>query len=418
MFAEVKFKLKSNLESLPLGIWRKLITLVYDVKQFLQTYLFSLSVKKKIRAHSKKIKLVGTFKSSVSHSFAAHLLEMELQEFGYQTAKIDISELVNAPLDHSSAVHKQQEIDADTLIFVINPDNVVNVIQDLGTEILKDKRIIGYWVWETDIPPKKWHKCNKLVHEIWTPSNYSARALARLFDKPIKIVPHPCAILLKQSPDKETKADIRRQFGLDSKDFCVIQSLSLSSSLARKNAIGSIKAFSRALGDRSDAKLLIRYYADSRHHLAEKRLVEAAKAAGQNVMLIKSSGKISELERLYAIADVYISLHRAEGFGLNIAEAMLAGIPVIATAETGNIDYMDSECAALISAEKVKVKDPDKIYKQKNAYWYEPNLGDAEKALLKLYEDVPFRNRIGSLGKEKALKLLKAGKAHIALKQI
>ena len=97
----------------------------------------------------------------------------------------------------------------------------------------------------------------------------------------------------------------------------------------------------------------------------------AAARAGANVRLVlhDENAGFEEMESLYAAADAYISLHRAEGFGLNLAEAMLRGLPVVATNWSGNVDFMDEDCAIMIPASLRSVRDPQGIYASSAGRW-------------------------------------------------
>jgi glycosyltransferase involved in cell wall biosynthesis len=152
---------------------------------------------------------------------------------------------------------------------------------------------------------------------------------------------------------EERRAKCREALGIPASAFVAVQSFSLASSLTRKNAIGAISAFVAAFHDQPDARLVLRHLSGDRFPNSLHRLREAAQVAGQQIILRPAGSGLDDLHDLYAACDVYISLHRTEGFGLNLAEVMLAGRPLIATNWSGNLDFMDCECVALVNADLV-----------------------------------------------------------------
>jgi glycosyltransferase involved in cell wall biosynthesis len=120
---------------------------------------------------------------------------------------------------------------------------------------------------------------------------------------------------------------------------------------------------------------------------------------------------------MYAASDAYISLHRAEGFGLNLAETMLLGKPLIATNWSGNLDFMDRNCAVLINADLVSVNDPDKVYSKQFGQWAEPRMDEAVRWLRRLAKEPDLLTRLSSAAKVAARERLSGGSAAILLQK-
>ena len=93
----------------------------------------------------------------------------------------------------------------------------------------------------------------------------------------------------------------------------------------------------------------------------------------------------ADVQSLIAGADVLVSLHRAEGFGLTPAEAMALGTPVLATAFSGVLDFMDETCALLVPSRSTPVDDPQGVYRGQS--WAEPDIAAAAEALVRLRAD-------------------------------
>jgi glycosyltransferase involved in cell wall biosynthesis len=352
--------------------------------------------------HFTSVTILGLFSSPIGHGVAAQLLEAELKSQGICVRRIDASAWVGAPIDPNLVIRSDKLQPEDALIVALNPDAAVLALLNLGSAALRNRKIIGYWVWELEKAPRYWKLAGRFAHEIWTPSAFSAEALKGLFDIPIHIVPHPVALVPPPELSSTRRARGRASLGVSEDAFVAFQSFSLSSSLTRKNAIGAISAFVAAFKGKPDARLVLRYLAGDRFPDSLHRLQEAARIAGPQVIVRAGCGGLDELHDLYAACDVYVSLHRTEGFGLNLAEVMLAGRPLIATKWSGNLDFMTSTSVALINADLVPLEDLDRVYVQRGARWAEPRIEEAIHWLRMFAEDPSLRITFANAAKESA----------------
>lgn len=360
-----------------------------NIKKFIyEAYLLVLAIKIKCylsfaQRDIKSVIIVGMFSTVHSHNKVARLLEKELEGSGFQVTKLDISLFINSPITSQSIDVFEPDKNAEAMIFVVNPDNIINVMDKIDPNLMANKKIIGYWAWELPTPPRKWKKAEIVVDEIWAPSKFSADAFKTLYKKPVRIVPHAVSLENITRPSTKLKCMNREEMHISKECFCVVQSFSISSGLERKNAIGAIKAFTLAFAPDDDAKLILRYFCNEEKSDARNRLRNAACIRPNQIILLEAKDSLEELEMLYSIADTYISLHRSEGFGLNLAEAMHRGLPVIATDWSGNTDFMNSDCSILIPAIEIPIIDLDGIYKV-NSKWAEPIYNEAARALVLL----------------------------------
>lgn len=227
---------------------------------------------------------------------------------------------------------------------------------------------IGYWAWELPDPPQDWGGYDRLLHEIWTPSRFARDSLQRLVGRPIEVVPHIVPVAPRRS---------RSETG----PFTVLAFADSRSSLTRKNPLGALACFHQAFGDDPGARMILKLNGAG-PDLAE---VEQAAAALPNVTVVRDFLDDAALAALYRSADALLSLHRAEGFGLPMLEAMAHGVPVVATAWSGNLDYMTPRNAALVPAHLVPVRDAAGIYSA--SVWAEPDIAVAASALRRLRSD-------------------------------
>ena len=150
---------------------------------------------------------------------------------------------------------------------------------------------------------------------------------------------------------------MRGKLGLPADALVVLNVFHLGSAFSRKNPLAAIAAFRKAFGDAPDRVLAIKLI-DNGAQWARREL-DAAIAGAGNIRLIEGMLPEADMAGLMAAADIVISLHRSEGFGLVPAQAMALGKPVIATAWSGNLDFMNKDNSALVSYSLVPVHDPE-----------------------------------------------------------
>jgi glycosyltransferase involved in cell wall biosynthesis len=254
---------------------------------------------------------------------------------------------------------------------------------------LGGRRVIGLWSWELEVVPKNWWHGVKFVHEIWAPSRFTAAALEALAPGRVRVVPHPLAAV------PMPVAGDRASFGLPADKLLVLTVFNLSSSMERKNPLGSIAAFRAAFGDRQDVMFVLKL-SGVKDYPADLAAIRAAAAGAENILVMTETLPEPALRGLIAASDIVLSLHRSEGFGLIPAAAMLLGRPVVATGWSGNLDFMTAETSALVSYRLVPVVDPRGTYELPGAMWAEPALDDAVASLRRLADDAALRARMGA----------------------
>lgn len=185
-----------------------------------------------------------------------------------------------------------------------------------------------------------------------------------MVDKPLYVVPH------------FVSAAVPRQRHKDS-PFRVVVMADSRSSFSRKNPAGALAAFRMAFGTSLSAKLTLKLTGVAREIIdLEKSLGDLL---GANVDLEKDFLTPAALATLYRRADVLLSLHRAEGFGLTMLEAMAFGMPVVATGWSGNLEFMDASNSRLVPYQLIPVEDASTVYRQ--SVWADPDVPAAAAAL-------------------------------------
>lgn len=277
-------------------------------------------------------------------------------------------------------------------------------------------RNIGITVWDSTVLPAGWAEPLALVDEIWVPSRYAAISHQRPQGPPVRVIPHPVRVRAPRPDSASTVGRTRRAerstFGIPDEQFVF---LAIQEWSDRKNPLGVLAAFVDAFSGRNDVALLmkigLRYVRDFR---AVRQALDAVlrrharRGAHPPVYVIAEELTGRSLNRLYQWADAYVSLHRSEGFGLCLAEAMAHGLPVVATGYSGNLDFMDDQSAFLVEHRVVPVRvelGPHDLW-TRDMEWAEPRHDHAVTALRALLADKDRRCEVARRGQHRVLQEL------------
>jgi glycosyltransferase involved in cell wall biosynthesis len=228
---------------------------------------------------------------------------------------------------------------------------------------------VGYWAWELPEFPPEWTSSFGYADEIWTPSRFTRDSVAALSPIPVRVVPHSLEL-----EDTDSTGAKRGTFGIADDVFLFLFFFDFHSFLERKNPLGLIQAYKKAFGSRKDVQLLIKSL-HSAEHQSELALLQRA-SSGTNVRILDAVMNRAEKQNLMRVADCYVSLHRSEGFGLTMAESMMYGKPVIATAYSGNVDFMSNEDSFLVPYRLITIDQTHGPYKA-GYHWADPDLDHA-----------------------------------------
>jgi glycosyltransferase involved in cell wall biosynthesis len=271
------------------------------------------------------------------------------------------------------------------LVVHVNAPMLPLALLRLPTAVRRNRAIVGYWAWEMPEVPPEWRPALACVSQIWVPSRFTAAVLEPLLPGRVRVVPPALALV----PPVASTRD-RAAFGLPDDAVVVLVSFNLASSFTRKNPFAAIAAFRGAFGDRAD-RILVLKVGHPEHAPADfARLVQMAHAP--NIRIETHTLPPEDRHALTACADIVLSLHRGEGFGLVLAEAMLLGKPVVATGWSGNTDYMDAANAALVGYRLAPARDDRLVYR---GLWAEPDVAEAAVLLRGLADDADLRRDLG-----------------------
>ena len=253
---------------------------------------------------------------------------------------------------------------------------------------LSGRFTIGYWAWEASSGiPDPWRDCLPLVDEIWVPSSFTAAAVAPHVPVPVIAMPH--AVAAPQVPP----AFDRRAFGIPDGTVCFLTLFDATSNVTRKNPAGLIRAYRTAFPDATSDTLLI--VKAKKLTDGECRALEASAGGRPDIRIVNEPWTAERTAALMAACDAYVSLHRAEGFGLTVAEAMACGKPVIATAYSGTMDITTPDTAWLVPCRTVTLEADDGYYRR-GTVWAEPDLEAAARLMRRVVSHPDEARAVGA----------------------
>lgn len=236
---------------------------------------------------------------------------------------------------------------------------------------------IAYWYWEFESVPREWSDLAGQVDEIWTATEFIARGLRERFQKPVRTL-MPGVSLAPYT--KRSLAD----FGLDASRYTFLFTFNMMSVMERKNPLGLIRAFRQAFSADEPVSLVLKSSFGDRH--PEQMHQMRAAAEGASIRIIDELYSSDEVLSLMDACDAYVSLHRSEGLGLTMAEAMLMGKPVIATRHSGNVDFMDDTNSLLVDCDLAPLGRDIPPYGAE-LEWANPSESHAAQLMRSLYDD-------------------------------
>lgn len=272
-----------------------------------------------------------------------------------------------------------------TLLLHVNAPLVPAALRYLGRKFIHNKHIIGHWFWELDRMPLDWRSAIPFVHAVFVNTRFLADAVRSLTNQtPVHVVTYP--LISFRNAEKCASQEENA--------FTVLFIYNVLSNFERKNPCAVIRAFRTAFGDNSYARLIIKYISGEKWPESVRRM-KAAAGNAPNIELIGDVLDEDSMNELYDRADVVLSLHRAEGLGLVIAEAMLKAIPVVATNFSGSTDFLTTETGIPVGYDLIPVVDPQGNYIERGSFWADPHIDEAAAALRALRADSHMRERLG-----------------------
>jgi glycosyltransferase involved in cell wall biosynthesis len=252
----------------------------------------------------------------------------------------------------------------------------LRVYLERGRALFIGRYTIAYWPWELHVWPAKWVHCFSLADEVWASSKHIARAACEANDARVLVMPMAVAL----NATRFDRLESRKKFSLPQHSTLFVFSFDGNSYTRRKNPAGIVKAFTKAFPTGEEAtSLIIKCMRPDNENKEWRQILEVASRDSRLIVIDEMLSKEDVME-LYGCCDCFVSLHRAEGFGRGIAEALSLNLDVIATGYGGNVEFCEAVDASLVGYELVRLA-PDEYVEAENNYWAEPDLEAAADAM-------------------------------------
>lgn len=334
------------------------------------------------------INLIGPIGGATGLGQSLRLVEKVIGETRIPYGIVDYSLNVKNKIDTTIYSEKcEEKLNYYINLWHVNPSDFAQAYFKFWKKSFDGHYNIAFWLWELEDFPDEWIPYCNLLDEIWTPSEFISEAIRKKTSKPVFTIPY--FVTAPVDLDKYG----RDYFRLPKDKILFLMMYDMQSIRERKNPDGVLKAFRKAFStNNNEVGLVIKV------NSASKLLLEELKqqiAEYTNIYLIVDNLEKIQVNSLVACTNVYVSLHRAEGFGLVIAEAMLNHVPVIATNWSANTEFMTEEIACMVSYEMKTIQKDIYSYKSGNR-WAEPNIDQAAIYMRTLAEDEEKRNEMSN----------------------
>jgi glycosyltransferase involved in cell wall biosynthesis len=279
-----------------------------------------------------------------------------------------------------------------TVITAINAELNAPLHQSFGVFFFRDTYKIGQWFWELEVAPPWYKPAYKYVNELWAPTRFIEQMLRKEAPKNVHVEYMPLPLRQPRVVENARRSDL----GLDDR-FMFLFTFDFMSVMKRKNPMGLINAFTKAFAPGEGPMLVLKCINGE----TRPEMFESMKKAviGRDDIIIMNKYLDSEMSAaLMNLCDCYVSLHRSEGLGLTIAEAMLLGKPVIATGYSGNLDFMTPGTSFMVPWTRVKVGEGAEAYSSK-ATWAEPDIDVAAEMMRSVYQNPEAAKNMAEAGK-------------------
>jgi glycosyltransferase involved in cell wall biosynthesis len=344
-----------------------------------------------VRQMEPGINLIGDIAAEIGLGQSMRLVANELELSRYPFGIYDFWLEGNVRRgDHTFAHRIRTDYPYRINLFHINFQEIGLAYLYLDKNIWKNHYNIAFWLWEIEEFPKEHLAAIRFFDEIWTPSEFASNSIRKVTDKPVHTIPYYVLA------DQDASCD-RAYFGLPENQFLYLIMYDTNSTSARKNPIGALEAYQKAFPvEKENIGLVIKMNNPTEKDIAAIR--EQTKGY-HNIYFITEILDKPKVNSLIAAVDVFVSLHRAEGFGLVMAEAMLLKTACVATNWSSNTEFMNAECACMVSYEKTKIQETAGNYK-KGYQWAEPDVKEAAAYMRRLYEDEAYYSTLVEHAKE------------------
>lgn len=330
------------------------------------------------------INLIGNIRAETGLGQSSRLVADELEASGIPYSIYQYDQLgIMAEGWYQQYENKiSNELPYNINLIHINPHELGLAFKQSHDTIWNGRYNIGFWLWELEEFPDEWVPCFHCMDEIWTPSKFITDSIQRKTDLKVVTIPYHVGLII---PEK-SKCQYRKKFNLPVDKFLFLMMYDRTSMTERKNPEAAIEAFKIAFSKDEEVGLVIKINNSSEKEI---NMIRSTLSEYSSVYFITDILERQQVNELIYCVDAIVSLHRAEGFGLVLAEAMLLGTPTIATNWSSNTEFMTKETACMVDAELITIDRDIGAFKKGNR-WAEPDVKQGARYMRKLYDEPEF----------------------------
>ena len=330
------------------------------------------------------VNLYGDFTLGTGLSRSVNLLKQDMELAGVPHSLHQVEEFSGIPAEAAG-----EQKDYAVNVFHLQPSIVTRLFARLPRERRDGHYNIAHWAWETPEFPKEWIAACGLFDEIWVPSVFVAKALRRVSGLPIRVYPH--GVYRADAAIPESKR-MREFYGIAEDMLLCLALYDGLSGTERKNPAAAIRVFAKAFPERpKDAVLMIKSKGMTSREAARLK----ALTKGMRTVLVEGKLSYEETSEILAGADVLLSLHRAEGFGLPVAEVMSYGGVVLSTDYSATKEFVNESNGCPVPCRQLRTGRDHGVYRA-GTLWAQPDEDAAAAMLRRLYEDPARRRQLGA----------------------
>lgn len=319
----------------------------------------------------------------------ARMLVRGFEAHGLEVRGIDLSAQVGFPVEIPLQITSPAADERGVVISHINPPELLRWIRATEGRVIAGRRHIGYWAWELEEMPDAWRPAFDFVDEVWCPSEFAARSIRAAAPPRVRVTAAPYPVYLNPRPAAD-----RAGLGLPADAVVVLMAFDLRSTAQRKNPYAALRVFQQALAQTSREAVLVCKIVGADLYPDTLQALQALTADLPSVRLMTRSLSSHDMAVLMASSDIVLSLHRSEGYGLLLAEAMWNGKATLATGWSANVEFTDPACGVLADHVLESVTSDGAIYQ--SGRWASVDEADAAAKLARLITDEAWREQLSA----------------------
>jgi glycosyltransferase involved in cell wall biosynthesis len=337
------------------------------------------------------LNVVGFLTADLGVGESARCMVRAADADGLPTALVDLKlNVKNRRGDLTYESRLQENASHPVSVFHLDPPASRDIEYHHGRYFRASTYNVGYWAWELPEFPDAWLPYCEYFDEIWCPSDFVREAIAMQAPIPVLTMPHAIAF----PRPAENAATLRARFGLPTNRLLYLFLYDLNSYSERKNPAAVVAAFRAAGLDPQQATLVIKTHSTAGNE-ADLAALRATVADLPSVVVISETLSRPDLYRLEAACDIFVSLHRSEGFGLAIAECMYLGKPVISTDWSATAEYVNVNNGCPVRAQLITLDRNIGPY-ARGQTWANPDIAHAAEWMRRLANDATLRAQLGA----------------------